>query len=425
MGHFKIAILTFILTFSICICHGQAEKDNENSDEPKILKNITPFNYLDQNVKTLIIPKRKYDSPFFCDEMIEYKNGFIINSITSSRAGRQIDFTTNFFYYNPVDKSIKKITVSNTDTIESISCSGNVLYYSFIKNGKRDIGYLKGNQYQSLIDKASPDIHKHLDTTKWIKLGIENDRLFILSSTFLFEISNNELKSLTNYSLDDYYINTLKYRRSNSMLPTKNIIVKNNSVYFLQEIVQDRTCNLLKLNIENGSINDYFSSLDYRDNYLKQINDFTFLSDNSLLVSANRLMGSHMVINTKDNKVHVWTFNNSLTTSSGTKVELSATTALGNGDTIILASNRGLYSKYADTIKPLIYFNNYHQTIKDEIGLLDFKFEPRSIKKLFNNIYIIGGMWGGLYQVDILKNKLTCLDDLSYGKIKTIDLSGL
>lgn len=421
----KITMLSFILTLSICICYGQTEMDNENSDELKILKNIKPLGYTDANVKTLKIPKRKYDSPFFCDEMIEYKNGFIINSITSSRSGGKIEFTTNFFYYTPIDKLIKKISISKSDTIESIVCSGNTAYYSFVRNGGRDIGYFKDNLYQSLVEKASTDVRRHLDSAKWIKLGIENDKLFILSPKYLFEGSNDEWKILTSYSLDDFYLNKLKYRRSMSMLPTKNIVVKNNSVYFLQEVVQDRTCDLLKLEIANGELENYFRSLDYTDNYLKQITDFTFLSDSSLLVSASRLIGSQMLINTKDDKVNVWAFNNNITTANGTKVDLSVSTALSLDDTIFLASKNGFYLKYSDRIKPLVYFENYHQTIKEKIGLIDFKFVPRNIKKLSDNVFIIGGMWGGLYQVDILNNKLACLDDIDYDKIKVVDLSEL
>jgi len=425
MSSLKISILVFFLTFPICFCYAQTESGNENSDEPKILKDIKSFNYIEANAKTLKIPKRKYDSPFFCDELIEYKNGFIVNSITSSRAGRQVDFTTNFFYYNTSDKSIRKIEIFKSDTIESVISSNNALYYSLIKNGKRDIGFVKGNQYQSVLENASSDIRKHFDTTKWAKLGIEGEKLFVLSPNFLFEFSNHSWKSLTSYSLDDFYVNKLKYRRSISMLPTKNVVIKNSSIYFLQEIVQDRSCNLLKLNIDNGNIDNYFTSLDYTDNYLKQINDFTFLDDNSLLVSASRLIGSQMLINTIGNEVDVWAFNNSFTTSNGAKIELPVTTTLNLGDTLILASNKGLFLKYNNIIKPIVYFDNYHQSIKEKIGILDFNFDPRSVKKISDNIFIIGGMWGGLYQVDILNSKLTCLDDIDYEKIKIVDLSEL
>ncbi len=263
------------------------------------------------------------------------------------------------------------------------------------------------------------------DSTKWIKLGFESDKLFVLSPNYLYEVSGNEWKSLINYSLDDFYTKTLEYQTSFSMLPTKNIVVKNNAVYFLQEILQGRTSNLLKLNMVNGYIEDYFISLDYRDNYSKDIIDFTFLNDNSLLVSANRLMHNPMLINTKDTKVNVWTFNKMVTTFKGTKIELPITTALNVGDTLVLASGKGLYLKHSDIIKPLVYFDNYDQRIKEKTGVLVFNFEPRSIKKLAENIYIIGGMWGGLYQVDILNSTMTCVDDINHDNLRTVDLSAL
>ena len=422
-------MLVIFSTLLLSVSYGQTDVENENTDELKILKNITPFNYINQNVKTLKIPKRKYDSPFFCDELIDYKDGFIVNSITSYSTGSEIEFMTNFFYYNLIDKSIKKISVSKADTIESIVCSDKTLYYSFVKNGKRNIGYLANNQCHNLFKLAPLVLRNHLETAKWIKLGFSNDKLFVLSPNFLFEVFNNEWKSLVKYSLDDFYIQTLKYRKSNSMLPTKNIIIKNNSVYFLQEIVQGRESRLLKLNITNGSLEDYFVSLDYIDYYFKEVNDFTFLNDSSLLVLTSRLMDKQLIINTKDDKVNIWAFDNHLTTLNNLKVEFPVTSAINNDDTLILASSKGLFYKHSDTVKPLVYFTNYHQKIKVKVGAnnfnMDFNFEPRSIKKLFNNIYVIGGMWGGLYQVDILNNKLTCLDDVDYDKIKSIDLSEL
>jgi hypothetical protein len=132
-----------------------------------------------------------------------------------------------------------------------------------------------------------------------------------------------------------------------------------------------------------------------------------------------------MLINTKGDKINVWSFNNSIMTTYGAKVELPVSTALNIGDTLILSSNKGLYLKYSDNIKPLIYFDNYHQSIKEKIGIIDFNFDPRSIKIISDNIFIIGGMWGGLYQVDIFNNILTCLDDIDYDKIKVVDLREL
>lgn len=207
------------------------------------------------------------------------------------------------------------------------------------------------------------------------------------------------------------------------MLPTKNIVIKNNFVYFLQEIVQGRSCNLFKLSIQNGSLQDFFHSLDYRDDYFKVINDFTFLSDNSLLVSASRLMDEQIIINVKDNNVDIWSYNNFLTTTQNEKVAFPTTTALSMGDTVVFASYKGFYIKEGNDIKPSIYFENSHQTIKEKKWRFDFNFKPRCIKKLSENIYLVGGIYGGLYQVEVFNGTMICLDDVNYDKLKSVDLS--
>ncbi len=314
MASFKTILIAFFSTLSAILSYGQSQTFIDSSDETKILKNIKQLNYIDKEVKTLTIPKRKYTSPLFCDEIEQYKNGFIINSTTSYDHRADIEFDTKYFYYNLLDKSIRKINIVNADTIESIVSTGNAIFYSTIKNGKRVIGYSKDNVISALNKQASSEISNHLDTAKWIKLGLKEGKLFVLSPNFLFQVSNSEWKVLTKYSIDDFYIKTLKYKRSISMLPTKNIIIKDNFVYFLQEIVQGRSCNLFKLSIQSGSLQDFFRSLDYRDDYFKVINDFTFLSDNSLLVSASRLMDEQIIINVKDNNVDIWSYNNFLTT---------------------------------------------------------------------------------------------------------------
>lgn len=423
MNLLKTILFIFYLATAANLSYGQSGQNNENSDEPKILNNIIQFNYTDKAARTLKIPKRKYDSPFFCTEIEQYKNGFIINSTTSNPEGLKILFTTRFYYYNTIDRSIKKILLSNADTIEAIVSTGNTIFYSIIKNGKRVIGELKNGQELTLNDQAPLEISKQIDTAKWIKLGFCEEKLYALSPNYLFQVSGNQWKQLTKYSIDDFYINVLKYKHSLSMLPTRNIVIKNNSVYFLQEVVQQRTCSLFKLNINNGTLEDYFLSIDYKDNYLKQVNDFIFLDDNSLLVSASRLLYNNIVINTKEDKVNVWSYKNILTTKTNSKIQFPITTALNIGDTIILASARGLYFNNSTLIMPLVYFSNYHQSIKSSIGLIDFNFFPRSIKQLSANRYLLGGMWGGLYQIDISANTVICLDDIDYDKLKSIDIN--
>jgi hypothetical protein len=420
----KTTTFVFLLTIGL-VSFGQGGETGENSDEPKVLKAITPFQYIDANASSLKLRKRTYDSPFFCDEIIEYKSGYIINSISSYSGSRQIGFSTRFYFYDPTDKSISRILISKADTIEAIVSSGKALYYSYIKGGKRQIEQCSDNQVQNLLDKATSDIRKHIDTSRWIKLGLENGKLFTMSPNSLFVYNGDIWEHLVTYDLDNFCSNKTNYRESISLLPTKNLLIRDTSVYFLQEVVQDRTCDLVRLNISNGVLEDYFDALDYRDSYYKQVNDFTVLTEGSLLVSSSRLIGSNMLINSKNGNASVWIFNNTITDLNGRSIEVPVTTVLDMGDTLLLASDKGLFLKYSGIIQPLVYFENAHQTIKRKSELIDFPFKPRSIIKVKDNNYLIGGMWGGLYQVDILNKNLTCLDDIGYGKIKTVDVCNL
>ncbi len=421
----KSSSFTLLLAILFLTGHTQIENDTDNSDEKKILRDIIPVNYSDRPVKTLKFPQRKHDSPFFCDEIEEYKNGFIINSITSTRTGNSIEFNTNFYYINQSDFSIKKIKISNADTIESIVSTGKSLFYSFIKRGRRTVASLNENMIVDLTNKAPSDVKRHLDTAKWLKLGYYDNRLYVLSPNFLFQVERTEWKTLTSYSLDDYYTKTLRYRRSLSMLPTRNLVINKNSVYFLQEIGQERRCDLLKLNISDGTLEEYFTSINYKDNYLKLVNDFTFLSDNSLLVASSRLMYQNMLIKKDGNKVNVWSYNNLLTTTSNNKIEFSVSTISNVNDTLLFASHSGIYLRDTQAMKPLVYLNNYQQAIKEDIGIIHFEFIPRCVKRLSSNSYLLGGLYGGLYRIDVSKGTLICLDDISYERVKFVDITAL
>ncbi len=426
MYKFKILYLILLALFSAVISFAQAENEEENSDEPKILRAQKSFNYINRSVKKLKIPNRKHDTPFYCNEFIPFKNGFIINSIATFPAVNTTDVISDSYYFNPADRSLKRILVQKTDTIESINCSNNTLYYSIIKNGKRVLGQLKDQHYENLLESIAPGIRHQIDTAKWIKLGIDQEQLVVLGPDFAGKFTPNGWVQLTSYSIDDFYTNKLGYRRSISMLPSKNLVINNNTIYFLQEIIEQRACMLLMLNLENGTIQEYFSSIDLTDKYFKQINDFTFLEDGSLLVTASRLIQRYLVINTKENNIAVWIYKNGIRGMDGLRANLPVTTVLNLGDSLFLASPKGLYAKKDNTVTPLVYFDNVHQTIKDKkIGAIDYLFEPRSIQKTADNNFIIGGLWGGLYQVDLIKNKITCLDDIAYDKIKTIELNEL
>ena len=43
---------------------------------------------------------------------------------------------------------------------------------------------------------------------------------------------------------------------------------------------------------------------------------------------------------------------------------------------------------------------------------MNWNFQPRTVVVLGNNKYLVGGLWGGLYILDLRSNTIKCLDDL-------------
>jgi hypothetical protein len=78
MTSFNITSLILCLTLLSSSSYGQVETGIDNSDEAKIFKNIIQLNYIDKDVKTIKIPKRKYDSPFFVLKLNNIKTTLLL-----------------------------------------------------------------------------------------------------------------------------------------------------------------------------------------------------------------------------------------------------------------------------------------------------------------------------------------------------------
>jgi hypothetical protein len=189
--------------------------------------------------------------------------------------------------------------------------------------------------------------------------------------------------------------------------------------------VQLRECRLLKLNLKTGELNDYFTMLGFTDLTLKQVNDYCHLPGGAVLVTASRLMDRNLLLKSTVTGSEVWLFNNTVKNISGDLIDLSLSTSLPAGDSIFLAGPQGLYLKTTSDLHPLLRWRSSHQEIIEKQYKMDFDFLPRSLKRISAARFIAGGMWGGLYLLDLVQNKITCLDDVSYDKVENMDLTEL
>ena len=164
------------ILFVICLCRwfpgfGQSESKIDNSDETKIISNWKFLEHRNSSLPVLRLSQRRFDSPFFCDELIPFKNGFIINSITSNRSRGMINVETSFYYFNLLTKNISRLMLPGVDTIESIIFDKkDGLCYSYKRNGNRVIACFQKGTKQNILTGASVRIKTGLDTAAWIKL---------------------------------------------------------------------------------------------------------------------------------------------------------------------------------------------------------------------------------------------------------------
>jgi hypothetical protein len=427
-----LPILIFLGHIFMSSLMAQSMDQTETTDEARIIQNWKPLQYENTRSQVISFPQRKFDSPLFCDELIPYRNGYIINSIVTS-PGPAIDIRTNFYYLDIAEGSLSLLTIPHVDTIESIIPGRQAgLICSYKTKQGNVISQFIGPTENSLTIDAPPSVLAGLDTAVWIKLGYQGDKLFALTAHAAYSFANSRWDQVV-LSMPNTSSPKRKYRRSAFPLPTRNILVTDSCIWFLYEIVQGRTCNLMRFDLQTGKIVDFYKWLGYTDNYHREIFDYSLLTDGSLVVASNRLMGNYMVLKALNGSAEFWTFNNSIRPQNWDGVtkavapwqaeddesSIGISAVARTGDTLYFAGVNGLFRKHGDSVTTLIRWKNSHQTVE---GNIDFEFVPRCLQILQDNQFLMGGVFGGLYLVDPTRSKIKCLDDLPYKKIKTIDL---
>lgn len=390
-----------------------AQDRNEESDERMIQNRWIKLNFDFGTKKIVKLPTRKYDSPMFCHELTPWRSGFIINAITSN-PGRHIEVNTKYYHIDTTSWSLTKLNYDNADTIESIISIGrDSIALCYIVKGVRQIRCIQNGKTTTLLDAASGNFAM-LDSASWVKLTFHDSKIYALTSNGLAYWDITTWKLITSFDLDQFYLQSLGYRRSMSILPTLQPKISSGNIWFMQEVVQQRTANLLFAHIKTGKLNELYSSIGYRDNYEREVFTYNFISDGELIVTTSRLMHNFMINRVNKGTDEVWLFGNSIQTPRDTIRPVPISAARPYNGMIFLAGYNGMMVKTEDTVKSLISWNNGHQ----EVESIDWEFVPRCIEPLANERFLVGGLWGGLYIVDTKKQMLTPVDEIEYDKVK-------
>jgi hypothetical protein len=78
------------------------------------------------------------------------------------------------------------------------------------------------------------------------------------------------------------------------------------------------------------------------------------------------------------------------------------------------AGSSGLYRLVSNRLKALVSFRNTEQGIHDVGGVSQWQWEPSDVLELESGRFLIAGLWGGIYLLDLTEGHgidLRCVDE--------------
>jgi hypothetical protein len=393
-------------------------KINQENTENYLKDKMIEIEFINKDVPFIQFPSRKNDPLEFCNDIIQYKDGFIINSI-STQPGVDIEVDYNFFYFDFNRNILYKISTSEFDLIESIIIHNEVLYASGKKNGKTHI-----IQYKDLVVKKIPNtIHNtknEIGKDSWVKLAIFDTELFAFEKNKLSVLKENRWLPKVEFNIDSFLVSN-KCEIRESVIPTENIRIQD-KLYFIQEILQGRDCLLLSLDIKsNNGLSEIFTKYNLKDNYQKIIDNYYLTTDNSVLITGT-CIGENMLLEEINNDLKVYIYQEKFKSKLFNDIQITPKLAFKEDSVICLICDNGIFKIENNKLIPILRYQIIEELIPTGDGhFYHFTFQPRSLIKISENKYIIGGLYGGIYLFDLKNYSIECLDDFKY-PIKKIDI---
>jgi hypothetical protein len=374
--------------------------ENRTNAETKFNSAFKDIIYNNIEVPKFVIPNRKTDNGVFSNEFIRFQNGYIINSLTTSpEGGGEIGISYKYYYIDLETNNLKELLFNDFDTVESLTTIDSILFVTGKSNNKiRIIKYVDGNKTNINTTIKNSEINE-FSNESWTKLGVFENKLFAFQKNGLYYFNDTNWQIKKKFDLTDLDL----------IIPTENFKLCNNQVYFLQEVLQSRDCELYILDLNTNLLEEFWDKNEIINDYKKEINNYTFYND-TLYVSAQQ-MDENILLSYYNNDLTLYILDNRLKLYKSGSYLIKPGTIIENSERKIIIARNGMYELTNSIINPLAYFENTEQKFIHDGYNFQFNFEPRSCVFISKNKYLIGGMFDGLYLVDLDSKAITCLDD--------------
>jgi translation elongation factor P/translation initiation factor 5A len=379
--------------------------------EKRISDSYLDIKYKDTNSFVLRLPNYNNDNNVFSNEFIKYKNGYIINSMTTIPGGSKTGINYRYYYIDLKTNQLSKLSFKGFDSVQSVTTMHSTLYIAGKKNNKLKI-IAKINEKEILMSLAvSEQKAQKLKNKSWIKLGVYNDTLFALQSNGLLFYTGRDWKFKNKFDFEGYF----KANYNALLIPTENIRLTSKKMYFLQEVLQMRDCDLFELDFKKNTVSEFWQKHTLVDDYKEEICTYTVLDDNTLFLASDRA-GENILLSEKDSGFNTYLLDGKVKLDSINDLRIRK--VIKNNNHLFLLGENGLFDLKDNEIKRLVTFENTEQIIGK--NRCHFKFYPRSCEIINEDEYLIGGMFGGLYRINLKQKTIICLDDNE--SLQTIDV---
>jgi len=370
-------------------------EEKQKNVESLIKESLVELNVIQEEVPIIEIPQRELN--IFCNEFIQYKNGIIINSLTTYPSNPDIGISYNYYYLDLNTKIIRKLTCAKLEIIESIIVKDDQLYISGKKNDESIILRSSNGAYER-IEITCSDLTQ-IGTDSWIKLGFYMNSLIALQKDGIYTLKDSLWQHDFKFSLDSFNTENKLVR---PIIPTENIRTVNNKIYFVQEVVQAPDNYLIEVDMENMIMVEIFNKVGMIDNLKKTVYSYFVDSENSVYLTAN-----YIYLKSKKKSLETYIYKDKVKTIKDSDFKIMPRISIDkNGYQLLIAEN-GIFTIIKDSIKPILHFNNQDK----RFSYYSCKFKPRAYFEIEEQKILLGGKFGGLVIIDMNSFETEWIDE--------------
>jgi len=359
---------------------------NMLSSDNLIAISTIPLQINNSEFSSVTIPYFKHH--IWPNEFTKYKNGFIINDVTTTPGRPTTVIKYQYYYLDLKSKKIAQVNIPNFDTIWSIIVHDNHLIISGLKNNKTTV-FSVSQDGVMLAYPPLKDGPKSTNQDKWAMLAYRENELICLQKQQISILKNNQWEVACHYDLS-------AFNKANhiapytAIIPSQNIIVKDNKVHFFQEVKQSPNCHFLSVDIETGALDEFWTRNGINDNWSKNASSYRLNENQEMVICPRR--GRHNLIIESGDTIATW-INSGEIKDDSTRLLVDPVSTINFQNSMLVFAEQGIFSIKNNTITQMLEFNNSTRRRSE--------FEPRAIAEIDQQHILMGGNFGGIGIVDM------------------------